>query len=457
MAAVSPDGRTLAAAQFQGPMFLWDLTTGKAVPDAGGRPEGVRSVAFDPTVPTALAVATTLGEIVFFDTAANAAIGQPLRVHGNAMRDVAFDASGHSMAAFADDQRISLWGNSSAPGLIDAPFVDDSDLNGAAFSPDDVHVALFGQSGAELRRADDPQAPGMVLTQPGASDAEYWDANFSGDGSRVLLNSGTDGVPSLVADTATGATVWTHDDIPRDLNPDGTLAVIDRDSSVVDLWNVDTNELVASTTLADVGIDGHFDSFLQFSPDGSSVDFIASGYAVRLSVPALELVSKVESGRAQCSEAHMPQSGYLVSMDGAGRVTQFDLTAGKVAATGVSRDSSSICGVGVSQDGSMLAAHQSFTQHLSLFDGATMKPVGTPIPIGERWMTPAFRDRTHIVERAASGGLAMYDLNPDHWQEYVCAQVGRNLTAAEWTEYLGADEPYRATCPQWPADGSPVS
>jgi hypothetical protein len=51
----------------------------------------------------------------------------------------------------------------------------------------------------------------------------------------------------------------------------------------------------------------------------------------------------------------------------------------------------------------------------------------------------------------AAGGLAVYDLDPDTWQVDACRQAGRNLTAAEWDEYLGADEPYRTTCSQWPA------
>jgi len=35
----------------------------------------------------------------------------------------------------------------------------------------------------------------------------------------------------------------------------------------------------------------------------------------------------------------------------------------------------------------------------------------------------------------------------------VCEQAGRNLTADEWLEYIGSDQPYRATCPQWAAAG----
>lgn len=172
-------------------------------------------------------------------------------------------------------------------------------------------------------------------------------------------------------------------------------------------------------------------------------------------MPSLELVSVVESRRAQCTVTHVPGSDFLVSMDGPGRVSLFDMAAGEVALTGVSRDSTSICGVGASADGSLVAAHQLFTQHVALFDAATMRPIGAPIPVGvgDGWLSPAFLDATRMVEVGAAGGLAMYDLDPDVWQANVCQQAGRNLSTAEWGEYVGADEPYRATCPQW-SDGT---
>jgi hypothetical protein len=82
-----------------------------------------------------------------------------------------------------------------------------------------------------------------------------------------------------------------------------------------------------------------------------------------------------------------------------------------------------------------------------------MRPIGAPLPVGagDGWLTPAFADPTHMVDVAAADGLATYDLDPDTWQTDLCQQAGRNLTAAEWDEYLGTDEPYAATCPQWPA------
>jgi hypothetical protein len=46
-------------------------------------------------------------------------------------------------------------------------------------------------------------------------------------------------------------------------------------------------------------------------------------------------------------------------------------------------------------------------------------------------------------------GVSGWEMDPDEWQNTACFAAGRNLTHVEWAEYLG-DEPYRATCPQWP-------
>ncbi len=47
-------------------------------------------------------------------------------------------------------------------------------------------------------------------------------------------------------------------------------------------------------------------------------------------------------------------------------------------------------------------------------------------------------------------GVLEWDLDPDRMAEAACTLAGRNLTRPEWETYLG-DQPYRRTCPQFPA------
>ncbi len=49
------------------------------------------------------------------------------------------------------------------------------------------------------------------------------------------------------------------------------------------------------------------------------------------------------------------------------------------------------------------------------------------------------------------GGIAIWDLDPQHWQRESCAIAGRNLTRSEWSRYLGALGPYHQTCNEFAA------
>jgi WD40 repeat protein len=53
----------------------------------------------------------------------------------------------------------------------------------------------------------------------------------------------------------------------------------------------------------------------------------------------------------------------------------------------------------------------------------------------------------------ASAGLdktvILWDIDPKSWLEKACKIAGRNLTLAEWKQYIG-DKPYKKTCEQFP-------
>ena len=46
-------------------------------------------------------------------------------------------------------------------------------------------------------------------------------------------------------------------------------------------------------------------------------------------------------------------------------------------------------------------------------------------------------------------GIVVWDLDPAHWVDAACQLAGRNLTHAEWDQYIGDLAPYRQTCPQY--------
>ena len=54
---------------------------------------------------------------------------------------------------------------------------------------------------------------------------------------------------------------------------------------------------------------------------------------------------------------------------------------------------------------------------------------------------------TSIDPDAISVGA--WSLDPAQWVAGACAVAGRNLTRAEWDQYLGDLAPYHETCPEF--------
>jgi hypothetical protein len=50
----------------------------------------------------------------------------------------------------------------------------------------------------------------------------------------------------------------------------------------------------------------------------------------------------------------------------------------------------------------------------------------------------------------------LWEINPSAWRAQACRIAGRNADLREWTEAFGTDEPYRCSCPEYPAgEGAP--
>jgi WD40 repeat protein len=105
--------------------------------------------------------------------------------------------------------------------------------------------------------------------------------------------------------------------------------------------------------------------------------------------------------------------------------------------------------VTISPDGRALAA-TSDDGTVSLWDLASRRQVGGPLA-GHTDLAfgGAFVDGGNtLVTSSWDGSLIFWDLRPASWEAKACAQAGRNLTRAEWDQFVVGD--YRQTCPQWP-------
>jgi WD40 repeat protein/DNA-binding SARP family transcriptional activator/energy-coupling factor transporter ATP-binding protein EcfA2 len=88
---------------------------------------------------------------------------------------------------------------------------------------------------------------------------------------------------------------------------------------------------------------------------------------------------------------------------------------------------------------------------VSLWDAATLDLLGTVYPPHRGKPVPAgaqFIGDTHDVAIASyDGRVYRWDTDLDRALDFACQMAGRDLTEAEWAQYLPA-QPYRSVCPQ---------
>lgn len=54
-----------------------------------------------------------------------------------------------------------------------------------------------------------------------------------------------------------------------------------------------------------------------------------------------------------------------------------------------------------------------------------------------------------ILAIGTKNGMRLYPSDPEVLFARLCAKAGANLSQEEWNDYIGAEEPWRATCPGW--------
>jgi WD40 repeat protein len=59
-------------------------------------------------------------------------------------------------------------------------------------------------------------------------------------------------------------------------------------------------------------------------------------------------------------------------------------------------------------------------------------------------------DGSTLASSDEDGNVNFWDLNPSSWVASARLLAGRNLSLAEWKQYVGPDVPYHRTCPDLP-------
>jgi DNA-binding SARP family transcriptional activator/WD40 repeat protein len=332
-----------------------------------------------------------------------------------------------------------------------------------SMSPDGTILAIWGQGrGVQLLDRTTHAHRGAVGIGP---DASLLGIDFAEDGTRLVTLTCPHGVDPCPA--------------------------------TLEVWDVSTRQRVAGPVAA-----GDVWAFLEngvaFTGDGTDVVTAGADGVVHVWDAATlepELVRRPLVLAEQTAlpgqqvwmlaAAKVADRSLVAAHDELGQTVVWDLTDGEISVIGTLENA---LRVGFSPDGSLVTS--SGPGAFVLRDPFTLEPFSPVFPASvpptsyhfsdtgimassgpfgtEVWdvataralsgVLPAFRsalspDGSTLYLGAGPVGdvVRSLSLDPDALAEEACHRAGRNLTSSEWSTVMGDEQPYRATCPEWPA------
>ncbi|HEY1740637.1 MAG TPA: hypothetical protein VGI86_18125, partial [Acidimicrobiia bacterium] len=409
-----------------------------------------------------LAVAEQDGDIVLFNAIDGEQQGDALVGHSSAANSLAFTPDGNTLVSAGSDE-IAIWNightqsistdlGSVGKGIASG----QSGGYGLAVTPDSRTILTGSDSGltrwslqaARTSRRFTPHAVGTYGTTGVAIDPTGREVLTGGaDGKVVLSDLATGSLlrPPLrilhAADTtAIGATDGTwgtafsaNGRLAAVGTGDGTVVIVD-----ISKWRV-VRTIHAHTPGFVVGVAFSPDGTLVASDgvDGLSVDDVATGrqrYAIR------------KSGTLNLGVAFSPNGKQLAVGFGDGTAQLLDAHTGTPQGPPIAFNRGLVGGIAYTPDSNTIAFGQN-DGSIFLVDARSGQSLGAPLTghtqlvVGMAFMA----DGEHLASTGYDGTVRVWDLDTAPLVARACTMAGRNLTRAEWTQYLPG-RPYQPVC-----------
>ena len=450
--AFSPDGTTLAtsASHYQGggKIMLWRPTGRRPFRIIRSR-RPVASLAF---VGARTLVAVDGGRLLQLDVDLPRSRLEPVSPYARGLADVVASRPG-TFASRADDGTVRLWSLRAAL----AREVYASSVEGVALSPNGRTVAAVERNGSVRlwnTRGGRPDGP-PVVSRRALIDA----AAFAGD--HVLATGEEDG--SVAFHDLTRPRPHAH--LPRvrfnslsvvaalAASKDGKWAASIPNEGPISIWNVKRRRKTGELALP-LGSQG---SAVAFAPNGETVAAATRATAgFHGSLGLWNVSTRTRDGRLfgavlqNVSALAFSSNGRVLASAEGGIVRLWDVASRKPLG-GVLRIGSQASSLSFFSDGGTLAVGE--PNGISLWDVTTRTRLGDVIPANGAVNTVAFSSDGRVL---ASDGGGVFLWSPFLWSRQLdvfsrrlCRLAGRNLTPAEWRQYLPG-EPYRQTCASMP-------
>jgi WD40 repeat protein/class 3 adenylate cyclase/tRNA A-37 threonylcarbamoyl transferase component Bud32 len=459
---LSADGRRAALGRTDGRVTLLDLRTGKSRRLAGRHDGLVQELAFSADGLT-LATVGDDGRGLVWDLRGGD-VKETLTGHAGRITNVRVSDDGRTLYTTGVDSQIIGWdiagdrrlaqpfpgGNQLAQGLAPA----------LAVSPDGRRLAAgLRGGGVRLRDARTLRLFGEL---PGLEGDAVMAIEFSPDG-RTMAVTGSGGSVEL-RDARSGRRIrpplpgiqtglsgpegpnWTprpaSDAQALAFSPDGgRLAVADLRGNVR-LLDLRSGRVRDGPRLPMVALS------LSFSPDGKLLAIALADRGTELrdgrSLRVVAHLSNGAGGDADRGVRFSPDGRMLAVTSHLGYTQLWDVASRRRAGRRLTGHEGDVLGADFSPDGRTLATWGGDGTAI-LWDVGSRRALGTlPGPLSSvvAQFTP---DGRYLVVVRDSGEAERWEVDPDAWSRHACRVAGRELTRAEWSEFV-SDQDYRPVC-----------
>ena len=349
--AVSPDGRSFAAAGADGTVRVWDAATGEVIQTLEGHDGSVLAVAFSPDGRT-IASSGRDGTIRIWDPASGDEL-RSLEGHDGAVFGVAFSPDGGTIASSGKDGTVRIWDTASGDALRTLEGHHGA-VRAVAFSPDGGTLASGGADSTV--RLWDPASGDARATLSGHSSSVNAVAFSPGGGA---LASASDDDTVLIWDPSSGAggedPLYGHDGDVLDVTfgPGGRTIASAGDDGTVRIWDTASRELLRTLT-------GHVGSVsgVAFSPDGRTIVTAGDDETMRLWDPAAGYPLRTMGGHngELFGVASSPDGRTLATAGDDGAVRLWDAASGSERGEPLTGHDGRVYDVAFSPDGGRVAS-----------------------------------------------------------------------------------------------------
>jgi WD40 repeat protein len=462
----------VAAGSTQGEIMLWSVETQKPVSEPLYHTSGEQSasvalpeikIALSPDQKT-LASGGVDGEIVLWDLATGKPRREPLPIRAGTVNHLEFSRDGHTLVSANNDGAVILWAIDQQLG--NSLHNQDHRIWSLTFNPIATNQPQLISGSEEGKIIFWDIASGQPVGQPlightmNVNSVEVSPVNTKSATGRILASGSDDQTVrlwNLSAGELLAEPLIGHTDSVLDVtfSPDGQiLASAGRDGSII-LWDMSTFQPLGQP------LTGHTDGVWEvaFSSDGKILASASwDGSIILWDMATKEPLGPPLIGHqgAVISVAASPTMPILASAGRDGAIILWDLNTGQPVSSPLQGYPGSVWRVAFSPDGQTLAsagcaqvtARGNCEQgEIRLWDVATGRQLGQSF-VGHSdvaWTVAFNPDGDKLASSSRDGTIILWDLSRESWMKRACDIANRNLSEAEWQQYLG-DEPYRETC-----------